>query len=80
MSEPSKEVWDLVARRETAIEDALHHLVRVIGICQIPHEKWTDEEITAFTNARRFAQAYRERHESKRAEGDSADAGSAVRA
>lgn len=41
-------------------KDALHYLTRVIGLCQTPHDMWTDEDRRILREAREFIQQQQE--------------------
>jgi hypothetical protein len=60
------------------IDDAIQHLIRVIGLCQTPRESWTVEDTRVLREAREFVQKNREgrdNSESKRSETSSAPPG-----
>jgi len=59
--------------------DAMTHLIRIIGLCQTPRESWTSEDSRLLKEAREFIQKHREdRSERQREETSSATTGNSA--
>ena len=55
---------------------AVHHLIQVVGLCQVPRDQWSPEDSRILREAREFIQHHKEsRSESQQATGSGTSSG-----